>query len=100
MALLEIILFVAAFVGSATVFVLLIYCLIMIIVNGSRLIRSIRPETSLIKDLYFNPFNVLFRPKFLTPKGLEYRKAVLYWSGVLVLVGIAAFVLANYFDSH
>lgn len=100
MALLETILFVAAVVGSATVLVLLIYSLAKIVVNGFRLIRSIRPETSLIKDLYLNPFNALFRPKFLTPKGLEYRKAVLYWSGILVLIGIAAFVLANYFDSY
>ncbi len=51
---------------------------LLLLKNAFLMLREIRPGTSWLRDLYGSSVNVIFLKKFLTEKGLDHRRKVIF----------------------
>ena len=49
-----------------------------------------------MKDLYGNHFNVIFRPAYLEPEGLHYRKKIFISIVIFILSSVVLFYCKQY----
>lgn len=91
------------FFGCALI--LLVIAFVAIVVSGFgmavasiQVARNTKAGTSVLKHLFGSPFNVIFRPQFLSEKGLIARRRLFRWFGLFLLAGVVAFLCGIYLD--
>ena len=89
---LALIIMVIAFVTAIGSFLLMVRSLM-------QMVTRIRTDAPLIKGLWLNPFNVIWRPKFLTEEGLLSRRSLLQWTAAFAASLLVAFACSYYVNA-
>jgi len=76
-----------------TNFVMLMYVIYKLISNYILVFKNIRDGVGLFRDMYGNPFNIIFRKKFLNEKGVDHQKKTWFWFVVFCILTLSLFEL-------
>ena len=81
---------------AASVFVLILISIVAIAKNAHAMVAHIRPDVSVSSRLWFNRFNVMFRPGLLAEQGRLARSRLQKWLLVALISAIVAALLMLY----
>ena len=95
----EALVFPAALVSSAIMFVFAVWSFAMMVRSSLRMVSRIRSDAPIAKGLWLNPFNTIWRPKYLTEEGKQERLELIRWAVAFAASISVASMCALYINS-